>query len=90
MSASIWPDELMIDWTGIPPGASAQLYLPSLQAETAQATAARLYGWQAFTLIDAATLGCAAAGVTYLPLPAGPANIAGLLDVTLPPVIPPE
>jgi hypothetical protein len=90
MSASIWPDELMIDWTGIPPGASAQLYLPSLQAETVQATAARLYGWQAFTLIDAATLGCAAAGVTYLPLPAGPANIAGLLDVTLPPVIPPE
>ena len=42
-SASL-PDELMIDWVGVPSGATASIFLPAASAADIVKTAGRLYG----------------------------------------------
>ncbi len=78
------PDELMINWCTLPPGSMAKIYLPGVSAADIRTQAGALYGYQPFTLIDAHTLGCPARGISYLPIPRAPGNLAGLLDVMLP------
>ncbi|WP_052409854.1 phospholipase C [Paraburkholderia oxyphila] len=77
-------DELMFDWTALPPGSEATIYQPSLSAAAILQLASDLYVTNAFEMIDAFTLRCAAQGVVYLPVPPGSGNIAGLLSVQLP------
>ena len=78
------PDELMFDWSNLPAGTTASIYLPAASADAVMATAASMYGSQPFTRIDASTLGCKAQGTTYMPIPVGTGNLAGLLDIELP------
>jgi hypothetical protein len=77
-------DELMFDWTALPDGAAASIYLPAVSADATLATAGSMYGAQPFTRIDDHTLGCAAKGIAFMPIPPGSGNYAGLLTVELP------
>jgi hypothetical protein len=81
------PDELMLDWTALPPGSKASIYLPAISADTIVSTAGSMYGAQPFTRIDAHTVGCDAKGIAFLPIPPGSSNFAGLLAVELPPSV---
>ena len=79
------PDEILFDWTGLPPGSTASIYLPALGADKIMATAASMYGTQPFTRTDAHTLACPAKGLTYMPVPPGSGrSFAGLLTIDLP------
>jgi hypothetical protein len=78
------PDELMIDWTALPAGSTASIYLPSANAEEIASTAAGMYGSRIFTPVDANTVHCDALGVTYMPIPRAQGNLAGFIDVVLP------
>jgi hypothetical protein len=78
------PDELMINWTTLPVGSSASLYMPGLNADDIIAESAALYGYRPFGKVGRDTMACAARGIVYLPIPRAPGNVAGLLDVTLP------
>jgi hypothetical protein len=79
------PDELMIDWGNVPAGTQAAIYLPQLEARAILNTANRLYSHHALSRLDDHTLGCKAAGITYLPIPPGTgSNYAGLLTLDLP------
>src|ERR1051326_686381 len=82
------PDELMIDWGGIPDGTLASIYLPALAADEVLAMASRMYAIHDLDRADDHTLQCRARGITYIPVPAGSAvNYAGLLTVDLPPSV---
>jgi hypothetical protein len=79
------PDELMIDWTGVPKGAIASIFLPAADADGILKKAASLYGGQNLTRTDAHTLVCEANNLTYIPIPAGSiSNYAGLLTLDIP------
>jgi murein tripeptide amidase MpaA len=81
------PDELLIDWSGVPEGEPAQLFLPAVDADAVLAQAAQLYASSSLTRVDAHTIGCTTGGVTYIPLPGASgagANFAGLMSVSLP------
>jgi hypothetical protein len=81
----VLPDELMIDWIGVPEGATASIYLPAASSDAIIETARGLYPGHPFSRIDDYTVGCDASGVTYLPIPAGSSgNYAGLLTLEWP------
>jgi hypothetical protein len=83
---SALPDELMIDWGGVPKGATASIYLPAGSSSQIVATAAKLYGAQRLTAIDSHTIALDATTVSYVPIPAGSnGNLAGLLTLEVPP-----
>jgi hypothetical protein len=87
VGASELPDELMIDWTNVPVGQLAELYLPAVDADAVLQRAAELYRTHRLTRVDAHTIGCVTGGVSYIPLPKGAgdeANLLGLLSVNLP------
>ena len=79
-------DELMIEWGDVPAGSSASIYLPASSASDVLAIADQTYTSHRLTALDANTIGCAAEGVTYVPIPPGQQaeNFAGLLTVDLP------
>jgi hypothetical protein len=79
------PDELMIDWVGIPNGATASIFLPAASADDIVNTAGRLYGGQRLTRRDAHTVECEANNVTYIPIPSGSiSDYTGLLTLDVP------
>jgi hypothetical protein len=81
------PDELMIQWGNTPAGSTAMLYLPGVSAAQVLELAARMYPRHLLEWVDAHTLRCRVAGATYLPLPAGAGNYAGLFTLDLPPTV---
>ncbi len=89
LSASALPDELMIDWGNVPPGATASVYWPDAGVGDVLARSAAMYGIQALTAGPRGTLFCQTGpGVTYIPIPAGSGpGLAGLLTIELPPSI---
>jgi len=85
LAAGWQPDELMIDWGALPAGSKAQIYLPAVDADEIITLAASMYTSHKLARVDAHTLSCTAAGITYIPIPArAGANYAGLLSVGLP------
>jgi hypothetical protein len=85
LPASQPPDELVIDWNNIPPGSTAQIYLPAVPVETILSMADRMYTSHRLTRFDAHTLQCKTSGITYVPIPAATGiNYAGLLTIDLP------
>ena len=68
------PDELVIDWGNVPDGTSAEVYLPSVTADRVLEWAHQLYVSNRLTKIDEHTVGCAAAGLTFVPVPPGAAT----------------
>jgi hypothetical protein len=84
------PDEIMIDWTNVPAGQMAEIYLPAVDADEVLAMATRLYAPHRLSRVDANTIGCLTGGISYLPLPQGSGNgadFAGLMSIGLPPGI---
>ena len=86
-AASPDPDELMILWGNTPPGSTAELFLPALDASAIVGDEGHRTGLNPLRVVAPQTVGCRAAGVTFIPLPAGTALTAGLLTVDLPPGI---
>lgn len=81
-------DEIMLVWGDLPRDAEATIYLPSLDAGAIVAEADRLYGPKTLEQIDAHTVRCQVADVTYIPIPASFSTpIPGLLTVRLPPTV---
>jgi hypothetical protein len=86
------PDELMIDWGNVPSGTKASIYLPGLNAQSILTTADRLYSHHDLSRLDEHTLGCKAAGISYIPIPPGiganhASNHAGLMTIDVPPTV---
>ena len=82
------PDELMINWQGLPITSEASIYLPGLQAAKILSMADQLYTSHGLSSTDEHTLTCKARGITYIPIPEGVgSNYAGLLTVSLPDTI---
>ena len=83
--AAAYPDELMIDWGQLPAGSTAQIYLPAVSADALLAEAKARLTTRLLTRVDDHTIGCRAAGVTYVPLPPGAGeDPVGLITVDLP------
>ena len=79
------PDELMIQWGGLPRDSEATLYMPALDADAIVAAAARRPGPLRLTSVDAHTVRCEVADVTYVPLVVPlPTAVAGLMTIRLP------
>jgi hypothetical protein len=85
------PDELMIDWRNTPPGSTASIYWPQLNAQDVLTLANQLYSSHLLSTAGANTLECTATkGITYIPIPPvskGVTNFAGLFTVRLPTTI---
>jgi len=81
-----YPDELMIDWGRTPPGSTAHIYWPQVDARQVLQLAGELYGHHGLLAADTHTIQCKAVrGVSYVPIPPGTGpNFAGLLTVDLP------
>jgi hypothetical protein len=79
-------DELVIRWNDIPPNTSASLYFPDWDADEILQLAASLRpGPRLLTKLHPNTIGCAARGTTYVPIPIrAPNPIPGLLTLQLP------
>jgi hypothetical protein len=79
------PDELEVAWGAVPTGTAAEIYLPGAGADAIIALADQLYTTHRLSRVDAHTLRCPAAGLTYIPLPVGPADsLTALLTLDLP------
>ncbi|HEY1888177.1 MAG TPA: sialidase family protein [Roseiarcus sp.] len=84
-TSSSLPDELMIDWGGLPAGSNATIFWPQIEAADVLSLAKRNYALSTLSKIDAHTIGCPASRITYLPIPAGTGpQIAGLITIVLP------
>lgn len=85
LPAGVMPDELMIEWSGVPGGSHAEIYLPAVSADAVLATASTLYTSHRLERADAHTLRFPAAGITYIPIPPGnTATFPGLITLDLP------
>ena len=83
------PDELLIDWGGVPAGTKASMFLPGTSADTILETANRLYLAHGLSRVDGQTISCQARGLTFVPIPPGiGSNYAGLLTIDLPTHVP--
>jgi hypothetical protein len=79
------PDELMIQWVGVPHGSKASIYLPEVSSKQVLDWASRLYLTHRLTATDAHTIEMPIGGVNWVPVPQGSTvNYAGLLSVELP------
>ena len=80
-----YPDELMIDWGNVPVGSTATIFWPQVDALEVIALADRLYGAHRLVAGEAHAISCRPTrGVTYVPIPPGTGNYAGLFTVDLP------
>ncbi len=84
LPAAATVDELMIDWGNVPAGSTALLYLPAVEAAEIIQLAERMYPRHLLEWVDENTLRCRAAGATWVPVPRGAANLAGLFTLDLP------
>lgn len=79
------PDELMIDWGGLPPGTTAELFIPDLRAADMLELLKRRWADLGVTLIDDRTLLLPVGGMSHIPIPAiSPGVLPALLTVQLP------
>lgn len=84
--ATVYPDELVIDWGQIPSGSVASLYWPGVLASDVVNLARQFYGACPLVAVDAHTIKIPiTGGLSYVPIPAGSGqNFAGLFTVDLP------
>lgn len=79
------PDELMIDWGGLPSGTTAQLYIPGLRASDTFELLSRRWAERGVSVFDDHTLSFPVGGMSHLPVPAlKPGPLAALLTIQLP------
>jgi hypothetical protein len=75
------PDELMIDWGGLPSGSVASIYLPQTSASAVLLLAVQLYSRLQLRALDERTIQCPASDLTYVPIPPGVGRFTGLLTI---------
>ena len=63
------PDELMIDFSHLPPNTLARIYTPTIPADEILSLAARHYATPALFRYDDHTVYCEARGVVFMPVP---------------------
>ncbi len=79
-----YPDELMIVWGNTPRGSLASIYWPQVDAADVLELASAIYSSNTLSASDPHTLQFPVAGdVTYIPIPQGTRNFAGLFTVDL-------
>lgn len=79
------PDELRFDFSELPAGCSATVYLPATSSTDILDWATRLYTTHRLTAIDPHTIRMPASGTGWMPIPqGGPVNFAGLLTIEFP------
>ena len=79
------PDELRFDFSELPAGCSATVYLPAASSTDILDWATRLYTTHRLTAIDPFTIRMPASGTGWMPIPqGGPVNFAGLLTIEFP------
>jgi Kelch motif len=79
------PDELRFDFSSLPHGCHASVYLPTADSATILDWATRLYTTHRLTATDAHTIRMPASGTGFMPIPqVGAINLAGLLTVDFP------
>jgi hypothetical protein len=80
------PDELMIDWGGVPAGSTASIYWPGVSAAEVVALAKTWTPSEALSMSDANTVRVSIAhGISYIPIPESAGErFAGLLTLDLP------
>jgi Common central domain of tyrosinase len=84
----VGPDELMIRWNNIPRESEATFYLPEVDADEILALSELRQHPVALERVDAHTLRCRIADITFIPLPGGrTGSLAGLLTLTLPSIV---
>ena len=82
------PDELMVQWNNVPRESSATFYFPEIEVDEILKLSALRQHPEVLSKVDAHTLTCRLADVTFIPLPPGRnGNLAGLISLTLPPWI---
>jgi hypothetical protein len=80
------PDELMIRWNNVPRDSSATFYFPEIEVDEILKLSALRQHPTVLTKVDAHTLACSLADITFIPLPGGrKGTLAGLMSLTLPP-----
>jgi hypothetical protein len=80
------PDELMVRWNNVPRDSTATFYFPEVEVDEILALSRRRQHPSVLSKVDAHTLACRPADVTFSPLPGRrTGNLAGLISVTLPP-----
>lgn len=79
------PDELRFDFSQLPRGSVASVYLPDVASADILAWATRLYTTHRLKATDAHTIQMPASGTGWLPIPqGGPVHIPGLLSIEFP------
>jgi hypothetical protein len=79
------PDELIIRWNNVPRNSEATIYMPEIEADEILALSALRQHPTVLAKVDAHTLRCRLADVTFIPLPMNrKGTIAGLMSLTLP------
>jgi hypothetical protein len=78
------PDELLIRWNNLPRKTEATFYLPEIEVDEILALSALRQHPTVLKKVDAHTLRCHLADVTYIPLPARKGTLAGLMSLILP------
>jgi hypothetical protein len=78
------PDELLIEWRNTPPGSTASVFIPEIDAGQIVALAGERYANHAITQVDGQTVQLPVGGISYVPLPPGASfGVTGLLSVDL-------
>ena len=79
------PDELMIDWGDVPVGSFASIFWPQVNAADVIALANKNQASHSLTVVDSNSIGVkVTSGVSYIPIPTGTSNFAGLFTLDLP------
>lgn len=80
-----YADELIFDWTSVPPGSDATIYIPGIGAGAIVELANEMYSSHHLEIVDAHTIKVPARGLTYFPVPPGTgAHLPGMIAVDLP------
>jgi len=85
----VHPDELVIDWGGLPRDSMVTFYMPQVDAEEIVRAAALRQAPGNLQVVGPGTLMCRVTDVGFMPIPGPFKNtIAGLVSVQLPPGVP--
>jgi hypothetical protein len=83
--AAAAPDELLIDWSDVPAGTTATIYIPEIDAAQIVALARDRASASAIEQVDGQTITLPTGGIGYVPLPPGATfGLTGLLTLDLP------
>ncbi|NMH63770.1 hypothetical protein [Shewanella salipaludis] len=85
VSPSLWPDELMLDWSEpTPAGTMLRIYIPGWNARKVAELSEQLYARNEIEAIDEHTIEMSAGGIRYIPIPQSLHRQIGVISVEFP------